>query len=475
MISRNEKEVKPLILEISNIEPINLICTKPQQFLIREIYKNDSINLIKAKKPILIGVFKNESISLIKEPKKQISIFDNNLLNRDNIIELSIVNNIDINKNKIYELVPEKQINSNIEINSLKKEEISKEYIIDKLNNDIHIAGKNKENKFKDELMNINNDIKITITNKNKKEILLYRDNTIIFSIKNKNIANNSNNSNNIYENERFTLSSGKTINLIKEKRDDIKLESNQTKNKNYNIEFIITSNNNLFINKIKKNTSDKITEITEEINIIEPNNHYELIFEGIINLNEDLKDKEKKENINNCNILENKKEELYAQNNNENNESKENKNYNANNEIFKGDIMEINPYELKRTKNNSNNIFISHENKLEVLNDKDSIFTEKAKENMMRIILPIRLKTTLREFVRRNILPLLISNLKKIAKVSRLNKFNKFESENEGKCDLKIINILNKYAIYKWNRMLYGISKEIIDNKEAIFEKIRK
>ena len=148
MISRNEKEVKPLLLEIGNIEPINLICTKPQQFLIREIYKNDSINLIKTKKPILIGVFKNESISLIKEPKKQISIFDNNLLNRENIIELSIVNNIDINKNKIYELVPEKQINSNIEINSLKKEEISKEYIIDKLNNDIHIQGKNKENKF---------------------------------------------------------------------------------------------------------------------------------------------------------------------------------------------------------------------------------------------------------------------------------------------------------------------------------------
>ena len=475
MISRMEKGVTPLILEINNIEPINLICAKQQKFLIREIYKNDSINLIKTKKPILIEVFKNESISLIKEPKKQISIFDNNLLNRDNIIELSIVNNIDINKNKIYELVPEKQINSNIEIKSLKKEEIFKEYIIDKLNNDIHIEGKNKENKFNDELMNINNDIKITITNENKKEFLLYRDNTIILSIKNKNLSNNKNKSNSIYENERFTLSDGKIINLIKEKRDDIKLESNQTKNKNYNIEFIITNNNNLFINKIKKNTSDKITEITEEINKIEPNNHYELIFEGIINLNEDLKDKEKKENINNCNILENKKDELYSQNNNENNESKENKNYNTNNEIFKGDIMEINPYELKRTKNNSNNIFISHENKLEVLNDKESIFTEKAKENMMKIILPIRLKTTLREFVRRNILPLLISKLKKIAKVSLLNKFNKFESENDDKCDLKIINIFNKYAIYKWNRMLYGISKEIIDNKEAIFEKIRK
>ena len=262
---------------------------------------------------------------------------------------------------------------------------------------------------------------------------------------------------------------------MIKEKRDDIKLESNQTKNKNYNIEFIITNNNNLFINKIKKNTSDKITEITEEINIIEPNNHYELIFEGIINLNEDLKNEEKKQSINNCNTLENKKEELFGQNNNKNKESKENKNYNINNEIFKGDNMEINPYELKRTKNNSNNIFISHENKLVVLNDKDTIFTEKAKKNMMRIILPIRLKTTLREFVRRNILPLLISNLKKIAKVSSLNKSNKFENGNEEKSELKIINIFKKYAIYKWNRMLYEISKEIIDNKEAILKKTRK
>ena len=40
MISRMKKEVKPLILEISNIEPINLIYTKQQPLLIREIYKN---------------------------------------------------------------------------------------------------------------------------------------------------------------------------------------------------------------------------------------------------------------------------------------------------------------------------------------------------------------------------------------------------------------------------------------------------
>jgi len=54
---------------------------------------------------------------------------------------------------------------------------------------------------------------------------------------------------------------------------------------------------------------------------------------------------------------------------------------------------------------------------------NKDTIFTEKAKKNMMKIILPIRLKTTLREFIHRNIFPLLISNMRKIAMAANLKK----------------------------------------------------
>ena len=116
-----------------------------------------------------------------------------------------------------------------------------------------------------------------------------------------------------------------------------------------------------------------------------------------------------------------------------------------------------------------------------------------------MRIILPIRLKTTLREFVHRSIFPLLINNLKKIAFASHLNKIeNKIDKNLEKDAMEKIknnikskfykkyyedqikkkeilISFLNKYAVFKWNRALYKISKELITNKSMISEKMKK
>jgi hypothetical protein len=85
---------------------------------------------------------------------------------------------------------------------------------------------------------------------------------------------------------------------------------------------------------------------------------------------------------------------------------------------------------EMKRTKNNINNIFISYENKMGVLSNKKETFTEKAKRNMMKIILPIRLKSTLREYVRKNTYPLLISNLRKIA--LSINSIKSDDTEKE-------------------------------------------
>ena len=227
-------------------------------------------------------------------------------------------------------------------------------------------------------------------------------------------------------------------------------------------MQLIITNNDNLFIQKIKKKTRDKITEITEELNRIEPHNHYELIFKGIVNLNEYLPKKNIiknifKENYNNMNNINNNKME----------ESAIKINYNINNEIDKVEGLEINPYELKRTKNNANNIFISYENRLEVLYNTNYIFTEKAKKNMMKIILPIRLKITLRGFIRKNILALLINRLKKPFD-SHLNKIEKITEK-----DIK--NILENYVIYKWNRSIYDLSKVLINNKSIILEKIKK
>ena len=124
-----------------------------------------------------------------------------------------------------------------------------------------------------------------------------------------------------------------------------------------------------------------------------------------------------------------------------------------------------------------------SNQNKLVDLNNKDpSIFTEKAKKNIMKIILPIRLKAILRKFIHRSILPLLFNNLKKKFE-SNLNKVdnnitNDIIEENGEKASGNIIakkeikNILNNYAIYKWNYVLYEFSKEIIINKDKILEK---
>jgi len=171
----------------------------------------------------------------------------------------------------------------------------------------------------------------------------------------------------------------------------------------------MIDNNNTLLLKNSKKNKRDEITEITEELNKIEPNNHYELIFEGIIfDLNHKLDNiqKEKENKINDKKI------------------------YNENNEIEKGEELEINSMEMTKTKNNGNNIFISKEDKMEVLNSKDDIFAEKAKRNMMKIILPIRLKSTIREYVRKNTYPLLVSNLKKIA--LRINSSKSDDNEKE-------------------------------------------
>ena len=52
---------------------------------------------------------------------------------------------------------------------------------------------------------------------------------------------------------------------------------------------------------------------------------------------------------------------------------------------------------------------------------NKYAFFTAKAKKNMIKMILPIKLKTTLRDFVRRNTLPLLIKQLKEIAKLKQI------------------------------------------------------
>ena len=464
----NKKEKIPII-EISKRVILSLISTEQRKPSINKIcYKESAVVIIhkKKEKSLLNIITQNESFTYKNKVIKP-KLLEKNIINKNNNIEFSIIDNINKENqiDKKNELVCEIQINSNLEIKGLLKEKKFKNLIIDKKGCNINIA-KIKERKiFHKELISINNEIIINIIIEKQKR--LFKENIskekIIEILIEKNKANKYKDIN-ICENERFNLIYNNMIfkkhkiDFIEEKRDNILLTENninviKNKNHKYDVELIIVKKNYLFIQQIKKITSDKETEITEELNKLEQNNHFELIFEGKLNLSEDLLNKNKAKNINKDikntnninninNIIDNRKEELFFIKN----VSKEEKekpaqkvNYNKNNEIDKGDGLEINPFELKRTKNNANNIFISYQNKLQVLHNKNDIFTEKAKQNMMKIILPIRLKTTLRDFVRRNTLPLLINNLKKIAYASYLNKIeNKIKDNIEKKEEKK-------------------------------------
>ena len=488
------------INEIYEAESISIINNK--KIPINEIYKTESICIINHKNIPLNEIYEAESISIINNKNiplneiyeaESISIINNNDIPLNEIYKpesISIIINKNIPLNEIFnnesfslinnnknknELLEESQSNSKIEIKGIEKPKIFENCILDKQNNNIQIQTKCEFNK---EIMTPNSEIVINLINEptNKKNIFALSEENIEQFIIEKTNKNNKNIE--IYENERFKINyendnaninqKNKGFDYISEKIEEIYyIEDNKNKDRKLNIEFIIVNDNNLYIEQIKKNTCDKITEITEELNRIEPNNHYELIFEGIINLNEDIT------NINKNNLIDKNRQEISYINTKQknddeaaldNNNLKKNKNYNVNNEIDKCDTLEINPYEIKRTKNNTNNIFISYENKIEMLNNKNDIFTEKAKKNMMKIILPIRLKTTLRDFIRRNTLPLLINNLKKIALSSYMNKIdNKKAKVND------IKNLLINSANFKWNKELYSLCKEFINNKSII------
>ena len=352
----------------------------------------NSINDNNKKNNITYEDYLNHFISnLYKINDNQLYIkktLNKNIKNKIPIIEdkNSPKNNTEKNKLEVKkpELVQENQKNLNTEIkgNENNKLKIFKDCIVNEHNNNINIIQVNKQQKPKKniELNIVSEEIKFDIIENNK-------------SIKEKKTKKKSKHKNKIKIDNDKIISELNNKELVIEKKEDILLvEKNKIKRFDDNM-FMIDNNNSILLKNSKKNMHDEITEITEELNKIVPNNHYELVFEGIIlDLNQKLDNIQKEK-------------------------EKENKKiYNESNEIEKGEGLEINPMEMKRTKNNIDNIFISYENKMGVLSSKDDIYTEKAKRNMMKIILPIRLKSTLREYVRKNTYPLLISNLKKIA-----------------------------------------------------------
>ena len=481
---------KDYIEDLSNLE-----ITNSGQFLIdkKEVHNQDSKNKLlpnyeiikytltlithnKIENPKLLKVSKNKTFSIlsnsIKSNQQSTIGLDNESLiisnNYENTTNLSTKENKENNK---LNLLPENQKNLNIEIKGAEKEKISsKEYIIEQQKNDMKIIGGEKHKLFNKESLIEKNNISMNILSQreslkkvnkhiNKNENIKENDedfeNYANYENEKDDKGKKSNKNIEIYENERFCLINGdisnkknlgNNDNLISDNKENNSLLNKDKKFKN-NDEILICDNDKVNIEGKKTNKCDKITELSNEINIIEPDNHYELLFNST-NVkkengdNENNKKTEFENEINIENIMQKeneignenkailkKSQQFEFINKIENNipgiiiNSTENKfskkvNYNLVNEIEKGDALEINPFEMRRTQNNNENIFISNENKIEFLNNKESIYSDKAKKNMMRIILPIRMKSIIREMIKKMAYKYLMHNLKEIKKL---------------------------------------------------------
>ena len=343
----------------------------------------------------LINEVNKENVEEKEEKQKK---FENISINKNENGELTLINNT----NKKEEPIPETKEVPNTEVKEEKSEPKKKtkskrrkkkdkkqpESIAESqenLNNEIKGLEEEKQKSSKDFTIHNNNKIDIIQSGKNKefdKEKISPKNDILINIISDKKDSDINNND------KPKDIIEEKKKEFVVEKNEDILLSEEKDKNKKLVEIFMIDNNNILYIKRKKKMKCDKITEITEELNKIEPHNHYELVFKGKININDkDISQEEKEINPKN---------------------QSEKVNYNKENEVQKREGIEINPLEFK--KENPNNIIISYDDKIEVLYNKNSpTFTEKAKRNMMKIILPIRLKTVLKGYIRRTICPLII------------------------------------------------------------------
>ena len=257
-----------------------------------------------------------------------------------------------------------------------------------------------------------------------------------------------------------------------------------------------IISNNDKFNiishKKENKQLCGKFTEAINEINIINQNNN-------IISNNDKFNiislKKENKQlcdnftetinyDINIINPNDKNNNKIFIKENNYIEYKKEIKNYNSVNEIEIGEGIEINPYEIKRSKYE---IKMSHQNDINVLISNNN---NKQKNNLMRIILPIKLKTIIIRYMKNKHFLYLIKELKKISFIFLLLKIKKIYEKklkkegieklkekvilikirnyfNKEMAKNKIKNFAKKYLYYRWNKGLVDLSNIIIKNKK--------
>ena len=483
----NSKIVKNRMADEENIKKLNKIQAVWKGIYVRELMSY-YWNFNKFQRE-LEKIFKNyywkdflnklKNYNLNKEKKDYNKILDdyNNILKKFNEYK----NNV--NKNKNIELIKEKthfeiintrKIINNEEINSNEKE--------DKEN--IKLKSVNKNKNIKDSLQHFNKNLNIINndkfyfekTKKEKKKENINQINSASFSLINKSPKKISNDNKKIKENNNnlFIIENQKGFNFENEKefnKDDLNIE----KNNNFNIfnknkinkneneikkgkinqqKLLISNKSDFSIKNEEKKKSDKMTT-TEENNEIKTDKN---IF-----------------------IKENKNIE-YIKNKKEN--KNEIKNYNLINEIEKGDALEINPYEIKRTKIKTNKI--SQQNNIKILVSDNNIPNQKTKNNLMKMIFPIKLKEILLKNIRKRYFTDLINKLKMIyfyrvlikLKKNKEKKFKRkgieklkekiavvklrnYFAKELGKYQLK--NLAKKYLDFKWNKGLLFLANIII------------
>ena len=199
----------------------------------------------------------------------------------------------------------------------------------------------------------------------------------------------------------------------ISDKKESL-IEENQ---KNMNI---VISENNPISSKIKENTKEIIDNNINEIQMIEPKDsekktlnkfHQKFKEDELIivkkvnfNINKGIKLKNYSIDNNTLYIKKSKKKEKPKEKEKEN-IIKDKNDFNKLNEIEKVNSIEINTIEMKK-----DIIKKDDEYKEQITNKNENIksekqFSEKAKKNMIKMILPIRLKATLKDSIRRKVI----------------------------------------------------------------------
>ena len=475
IILGNKKEIKePMIIKPKIFEKVNdkeLIILGEKKEIIesnikQKLFEKDNIEKIHNDELLILGIKnedekidKNENINeniskecnLIEENQKNLNIEikgkDYNFNDKNETINVISLN---IPKCKIKDKEQIKEISKNVQFELINKAinktpKIFENELIEKINdNELTILGTKKENKKHKKIkkkkekadtenksneenqkdLNLENIEKTQIINRDfNNSIFIDRNNSLFIKQKKPNRIINKKTilkkkpkeiKENISQNvEQFIIegisqnkneNSNSIVLKAKKKKKKIKnkLENNlKFKNEFLSIEIIPAINNNLFIKQKRIKKCDKMTEITEDLNLILPCNNYELYIERII----------KK-----ITYINNKEQELSYIKQLGENEIKNKSTYdNIDLEINKENALEINPLLFKKTPE------ITRESVMSIHYNKYAFFTAKAKKNMIKMILPIKLKTTLRDFVRRNTLPLLIKQLKEIAKLKQI------------------------------------------------------